>query len=112
MIHVRIYIYGDGAGDKKLVDSDSLRASTSAEVLMTGEAVVNNRKNKLIPAYELEITGAWSGNSWQLTVSIQADPIVIIRDKLHLLMPRGASQLLTPHLYKFSPRAGDGGFGG
>ena len=50
------------AGDLDLSRGDSsLQATTSAEVTVTGEAVVNNRKNKLISAYELEVTGTWSG---------------------------------------------------
>lgn len=52
------------AGNLALTDAaggQSLTASTSEDVSVTGEAVVNNRKNKLIPAYELEIKGAWSG---------------------------------------------------
>ncbi len=40
-----------------------LEASTSAEVTCEGEAVINNRKNKLIAAYELEVKGGWSGNT-------------------------------------------------
>lgn len=38
-----------------------LEASSSSEVSCEGEAVINNRKNKLIAAYELEVKGGWSG---------------------------------------------------
>jgi hypothetical protein len=30
---------------------------------LKGEACVNNRKNKLIPAYELEVTLKWEGQA-------------------------------------------------
>ena len=50
------------AGDLDLSRGDSsLQATTSGEVTVTGEALINNRKNKLISAYELEVTGTWSG---------------------------------------------------
>eukprot|EP00955_Chlamydomonas_euryale_P109601 365942-Chlamydomonas_euryale.AAC.62 len=32
------------------------------DVVVKGEAIVNNRKNKLIPAYELEVALVWEGN--------------------------------------------------
>ena len=33
---------------------------------VTGDAFVNNRKNKLIPSYELEVRGSWQGgSSWR-----------------------------------------------
>lgn len=34
--------------------------STGATVRVTGEAVLNNRKAKLIPSYELEVSGDWA----------------------------------------------------
>jgi len=42
-------------------DASGLEATTSTEVTCQGEAVINNRKNKLIAAYELELKGGWSG---------------------------------------------------
>jgi hypothetical protein len=37
----------------------TLRTGPSVEV--TGEAITNNRKGKLIPSYELALKGTWSG---------------------------------------------------
>ncbi len=52
----------DHTGDLKLADGqEGLLASISGSIEVAGDAVINNRKNKLIPAYELEIKGAWSG---------------------------------------------------
>lgn len=41
--------------------ADGLQASSSSEVSCDGEALINNRKNKLIAAYELDVRGGWSG---------------------------------------------------
>ena len=41
--------------------SGSVKLSTGPKVEVTGDAIVNNRKNKLIPSYELEISGSWTG---------------------------------------------------
>lgn len=50
------------AGDLKLATAkDGLEAIVSGSIEVEGDAVINNRKNKLIPAYELEIKGGWSG---------------------------------------------------
>lgn len=38
-----------------------MHARQVVDVSVTGEAIVNNRKNKLIPAYELEISIKWEG---------------------------------------------------
>lgn len=49
-------------GDKELVSGAggvTLRAGPSVEV--SGEAITNNRKGKLIPSYELALKGTWSG---------------------------------------------------
>ena len=35
--------------------------TTGPDVEVTGEAILNNRKNKLIPAYELAVKGTWQG---------------------------------------------------
>lgn len=40
---------------------EGLQASISGSVEVAGDAVMNNRKNKLIPAYELDIKGGWAG---------------------------------------------------
>lgn len=37
--------------------------ATGATVEVTGEAVLNNRKAKLIPSYEIEVSGDWSRES-------------------------------------------------
>lgn len=44
-----------------LADEHTLKLSTGPKVEVSGDAIVNNRKNKLIPSYELEITGSWTG---------------------------------------------------
>ena len=38
-----------------------MKLTTGPKVEVTGDAIVNNRKNKLIPSYELEISGSWTG---------------------------------------------------
>lgn len=50
------------AGGMQLsADKDGLKASLRSSVEVQGDAVINNRKNKLIPAYELEVKGGWTG---------------------------------------------------
>ena len=54
------------SGDKELGRGDgpggmALRTGPSVDV--TGEAVTNNRKGKLIPSYELHIKGTFSGEA-------------------------------------------------
>lgn len=44
-----------------LVDGGSLSLKTGPDVEVSGDAIINNRKKKLIPSYELEIKGSWSG---------------------------------------------------
>ena len=44
-----------------LADSGSLSLKTGADVDVTGDAIINNRKKKLIPSYELQVKGTWSG---------------------------------------------------
>ena len=52
------------AGDLNLeTDSSGLQATTSRIVNVTGDAVINNRKKKLIAVYELDIKGTWSGQA-------------------------------------------------
>lgn len=50
-------------GDQVLVGNDggdvSVKLGTDVEV--TGDAIINNRKKKIIPSYELDIKGTWSG---------------------------------------------------
>ena len=36
---------------------------------MTGDAIINNRKKKLIPSYELEVKGTWKGGATMHSVS-------------------------------------------
>ena len=51
-------------GDLDLAgETDGLHATISGPIETEGDAVINNRKNKLIPAYELEIKGCWSGQN-------------------------------------------------
>ncbi|KAG1677031.1 hypothetical protein FOA52_001200 [Chlamydomonas sp. UWO 241] len=59
-----------GARLKDLLVGTDLAVSTQgdsslkiSDVLVKGEACVNNRKNKLIPAYELELTLKWEGHA-------------------------------------------------
>jgi activator of HSP90 ATPase len=47
--------------DTDLLDSTPGSSLKITDVTCSGEAIVNNRKNKLIPAYELEITLKWAG---------------------------------------------------
>jgi hypothetical protein len=49
------------AGDQTLVEGVGGATLRTSSVEVTGEAIINNRKKKLIPSYELEIKGKWSG---------------------------------------------------
>lgn len=50
------------AGDMSIADGKSkLLLKTGSSVSVTGDAIINNRKRKLIPAYELEVKGTWTG---------------------------------------------------
>ncbi|CAL8468942.1 g8483 [Coccomyxa elongata] len=51
----------DLLGNQVLADSGSLSLKTGADVDVTGDAIINNRKKKLIPSYELQVKGTWSG---------------------------------------------------
>ena len=42
------------------VDTPALSLKIS-DVVIKGEAIINNRKNKLIPAYEIEVILSWLG---------------------------------------------------
>ncbi|EIE26952.1 hypothetical protein COCSUDRAFT_21985 [Coccomyxa subellipsoidea C-169] len=48
-------------GEQVLADNSGLLLKTGPNVEVSGDAIVNNRKKKLIPSYELEIKGTWSG---------------------------------------------------
>ncbi len=54
------------AGNQVLADGGSISLKTGAVVEVTGDAIINNRKKKLIPSYELQIKGTWSG--WYLPI--------------------------------------------
>jgi hypothetical protein len=50
------------AGGQSLADgSGGITLTTGPDVEVSGDAIVNNRKAKLIPSYELEIRGSWKG---------------------------------------------------
>lgn len=42
-------------------DKGRVLLKTGSNVSVTGDAIINNRKRKLIPAYELEVKGTWTG---------------------------------------------------
>ena len=44
-----------------LVDAAGIRATGDGKVKVSGEAVINRRKGKVIPAYELDISFGWTG---------------------------------------------------
>ena len=44
-------------------DSSGSTLSTGSSVSVTGDAIINNRKRKLIPSYELEVKGTWRGRA-------------------------------------------------
>mmetsp|Transcript_10242 Transcript_10242/g.27927 ORF Transcript_10242/g.27927 Transcript_10242/m.27927 type:complete len:342 (-) Transcript_10242:21-1046(-) len=43
-----------------LVDSGGVRATGDGKVKVSGEAVINRRKGKVIPAYELDVSFGWT----------------------------------------------------
>jgi len=47
--------------DIKLVEDSRYLVVTTGEVTVTGDAIINRRKGKVIPAYELEVTVKWKG---------------------------------------------------
>ncbi|KAK9821579.1 hypothetical protein WJX81_007361 [Elliptochloris bilobata] len=56
----------DLLGDLELLKSeglDGVALRTSPTVEVSGEALTNNRKGKLIPSYELTVKGRWSGEA-------------------------------------------------
>lgn len=44
-----------------LVDKDGTVMKTTSDITLTGDAVINQRKGKIIPAYELNLTLKWEG---------------------------------------------------
>jgi activator of HSP90 ATPase len=44
-----------------LVDRDGVTATLADSLTLTGDAIINQRKGKIIPAYELELTMKWKG---------------------------------------------------
>ncbi len=48
-------------GCKVLNGEDQIFISTTTIDSVTGEALINNRKKKLIPSYELAVKGQWTG---------------------------------------------------
>ena len=50
------------AGDLSIADeSGEITLKTGSGVSVGGDAIINNRKKKLIPSYELEVKGTWTG---------------------------------------------------
>lgn len=68
---------------KVLVEDDNVKIECS-EVSCTGEAAINNRKNKLIPAYELSIKLSWKG-SIKATSTVRTGTVVLpyVADENH-----------------------------
>ncbi|KAK9811156.1 hypothetical protein WJX73_007263 [Symbiochloris irregularis] len=56
-------------GDLQLINSNAVSLRTTGVETVTGEAFINNRKNKLIPAYELKVKGTWTGTANESAVS-------------------------------------------
>ena len=50
-------------------DSSGSTLSIGSSVSVTGDAIINNRKRKLIPSYELEVKGTWKGRATMHTSS-------------------------------------------
>ena len=44
-----------------LVDKEGTVVTTTPDITLTGDAVINQRKGKIIPAYELNLTLKWEG---------------------------------------------------
>lgn len=52
----------DAAGNLSILDESSgASLKTGNAVSVSGDAIINNRKKKLIPSYELEVKGTWTG---------------------------------------------------
>ena len=52
------------AGNLSIADESSgVSLKTGSAVIVSGDAIINNRKKKLIPSYELEVKGTWTGQS-------------------------------------------------
>jgi len=49
--------------DVTLVDDGKVRVVTNGTVKVTGDAIINRRKGKVIPAYELDVTVDWKGTT-------------------------------------------------
>ena len=49
-------------------DGNGVSLKTGSNVSVSGDAIINNRKKKLIPSYELEVKGTWTGKQplWTL----------------------------------------------
>ena len=58
------------SGTLEVVSEQALKLRISSVESVAGEAFVNNRKNKLIPSYELEVKGSWQGSGPQEWVVI------------------------------------------
>lgn len=54
-------------GSIKLSEGPHVHIQTVQVQTVTGEAFINNRKNKLIPSYELEVQGSWSGEYHEIS---------------------------------------------
>ena len=51
--------------------SGSISLSTGPDIEVSGDAIVNNRKKKIIPSYELEIRGSWKGMQLRVLLCVQ-----------------------------------------
>lgn len=49
--------------DVTLVDNGRVRAVTAGKVNVEGDAIINRRKGKVIPAYELDVSFDWKGTT-------------------------------------------------
>ena len=59
---------GPNAGDLNIADeSGGVSLKTGSGVSVSGDAIINNRKKKLIPSYELEVKGTWTGKLCSFT---------------------------------------------
>ena len=60
------------AGDLSIADeSGGVSLKTGSSVSVSGDAIINNRKKKLIPSYELEVKGTWAGKLLSSTECMQ-----------------------------------------
>ena len=48
-------------GDKMLADADGVTVRTGALLSCTGDSIINRRKGKIIPSFELAVKFAWQG---------------------------------------------------